>query len=197
MSSSEPLGTFHSFTDLFPVLRVLQGVPDKYRQRWPWSQSWLCNLAPLEAKHFNHYMSAKWNDWDNLRGEMLEGLPPPPPPCLFLMDSTLAEKQISGDLLSLRCVPHPIMCTGQGRGCWVSGTYSCSVSSVKSPYSGRQILSLSLIIDIRIHTLMTGVFSFILCCLLLSKIPFPKPTAKKKKEKKSFLSAAVYWHSTE
>lgn len=49
-----------------------------------------------------------------------------------------------------------------------------------------------ILIDFRINPLMTAVFGFILCCLLLSKIPFHKT-----RKKKSFLSAAVYWHSTE
>lgn len=128
-------------------------------------------------------MSVKWNDWDNLKGEMLESPTPPPHQCLFLTDNMLAEKHISGDLPSLQSVPHPTTCTGQGRGCWVWAVYSCSVSSVKSPYSARQLLELSLIINIRIHPLMTGVFGFICCCLLLLKIPFPKPTAKNKGKK--------------
>lgn len=117
---------------------------------------------------------------------MLEGLPPAPHQCLFLRDNMLAEKRVSGDSLSLKSVPRPTTCTGQGRACWVCSAYSCPVSSVKSPCSARQLSELSLIINIKIHPAMTGVFGFILCCLLLLKILFPKPTAKNKGKKKVF-----------
>lgn len=93
-----------------------------YHQGWPWSQSWLCNSAPLEAKHFHFgkslviFSSAKWNYWDNLRGEMLKALSPPPHHCPFLTDNTLEEKVSVETCSAWGVCPIPLPALDKGKG---------------------------------------------------------------------------------